>query len=142
MININVSEPILIKFTSLKFAKSFRKGTIYMNTIKYFRGIEGDKILRGDILEGCHSIIAKDDLDDILFKLGINFSEGMKEAIIGGMPLISEELKYYNIFSMYELNCNFDKKYIEPIDSRMKEFGDTFVLIYDFEEFKKELYII
>ena len=139
MANINISKPILIKFTSLEFAKSFRKGTIYMNTMEYFRGIESDQYLRGDLLEGTNSIIAKDDFGEVLPELGMSFSKNMKDAIIGGMPLISEELKHYNIFSMYHLNCDFSTEYIEPIDSRINEFGDTFVLIFDFEEFQRRI---
>lgn len=135
----NVSELILIKFTSLKFAESFREGTIYMNTMDYFRRIEGDKDTRGDFLEGTHSIISKEKLEDIAPRLGMYFSENIKNAMVGGVSLISEELKYYNIFSMYKLNCDFATGYIEPIDSRINNFGDTFVLITDFKEFKRRI---
>lgn len=135
----NISEPILIKFTSLKFAKSFRSGTIYMNTMDYFRRIEGDKNTRGDLFEGTHGIIAKDDFDEILPKIGMIFSQEEKGIVIGGMSLLSEELKYYKVFCMYHLNFNISKRKIEPIDNRINNFGDTFVLITKFEEFKRRI---
>lgn len=139
MANLNISESILIKFTSLKFAKSFRNGTIYMNSMDYFRRVEGDQMLRGDLLEGTHSIIAKDDFDESLPKLGMIFSKNEKDAITGGMSLISEELKYYKIFSMYHLNCDLSTGYIESVDNRINKFGDTFVLIFNFEEFQRRI---
>lgn len=139
MASLNILEPILIKFTSLKFAKSFRNGTVYMNSMDYFRRMEGDQKLRSDLLEGTHSIIAKDDFDEALPKLGMIFSQNEKDAIIEGMPLISEELKYYNIFSMYHLNCDFSTGHIEPIDNRINDFGDTFVLIFNFKEFQRRI---
>lgn len=135
----NISEPILIKFTSLKFAKSFRSGTIYMNSMDYFRRVEGDNTTRGDLFEGTHGIVAKDDLEEISPKLGMHFSENEKDAMVGGMFLLSEELKYYKVFCMYHLKCDFNTRTMEPIDNRINNFGDTFVLITDFEEFRRRI---
>lgn len=139
MEKIKVSEPILIKFASFKRAKSFRSGTIYMNSLQYFRDLENDNKVRKDIFEGTHGLIAKDDFNEILPQLGIRFSEKEKNAIIGGMPLISEELKYYKVFCMYKLNCDFSNRYIEPIERGINCFGDTFVLILNFEEFRRRI---
>ena len=135
----NISEPILIKFTSLKFAKSFIGGTIYMNSMDYFRRIEGDNTTRGDLFEGTHGIIAKNDLEESTPRLGMHFSENIKNAMVGGMSLLSEELKYYKVFCMYHLNCDFHTGTIEPIDNKINNFGDTFVLITEFEEFKRRI---
>ncbi|AGL03669.1 hypothetical protein [Desulfoscipio gibsoniae] len=139
MERITCSGPILIKFAPLKLAKSFRSGTIYMNSLDYFRGLEDDNKVRGDLLEGTHSLIAKDDFSQVLPQFGMDFPEAIKKKIIGGIHLLDEELKYYKVFCMYQLNCDFKSRYIEPIDTRVNNFGDTFVLIFNLKEFRRRI---
>lgn len=129
---------MLIKFAPLEFAKSFREGTIYMNSLDYFRGIE-DEGVRGDIFEGTHSLIANKDIGQLLAPHGMDISEEFQKNIIGGMSLLSEELKYFKVFCMYKLGYKLEKKLIETIDKRISDFGNTFVLITDFNEFKSRV---
>lgn len=139
MEKITYAGPILIKFAPLKRAKSFCRGTIYMNSLDYFRGLEDDNKGRGDLFEGTHSLIAKDDFDEVLPQLGMCFSKKKKDAIVGGISLLSEELKYYKVFCMYQLKCDFSNRCIEPIDTRVNNFGDTFVLVFNLEEFRRRI---
>lgn len=109
-----------------------------MNPLNYFRGID-DGNVKGDLYEGTDGIIANDDIDRTLPSLGLNLSRQFKEHIIGGISMLSEEQKYCKIFCMYELNVDFENNFVAPIDERIKDFGDTFLLITDFIEFRHRI---
>jgi hypothetical protein len=138
LFNKVTTDPILIKFTTFEFAKRLRDGEIYMNPLAYFRGVE-DGNVKGDLYEGTDSIIANDDFDRILPSLGLDLSEQFKKHTIGGISLLSEEQKYCKVFCMYLLNYDFRNSFIESIDKKIKDFGDTFVLITDFGEFRNRI---
>jgi hypothetical protein len=139
MERITYAGPMLIKFAPSWQARSFRSGVIYMNSLEYFRGLEDEYKGRGDLFEGTYSLIAKEDFDASLPQLGINFSASAGKWIVGGISLLDEELKYYKAFCMYRLECDFNKKRVGHIDARISNFGDTFVLLFNLEEFKRRI---
>lgn len=134
-----MNEFALIKFTSLKWAKRFRKGELYLNSLDYFRKLEDNGLGRGDLLEGSFGIISKDHFDEMLPKIGLDISSSFKDAIIGGMNLLDEEQKYFKVLCLYQLNFNLSRRYVDLIDRRIKDFGNSFVLITNTEEFIKRI---
>lgn len=125
-----------IKFASLKNALSFRSGTIYMNTINFFKGFNDDKG-KGDISEGVLEIVKKEEVEEAI--PGFELSAELKENIIGGIHLHSEDLRYYNIFSLYKLKVDFKEKICSFIHPNVVDLGDTYVLITDFEKFSNRI---
>ena len=130
----------LIKFTN--FADDIIKGRIYMNPLEYYRGIE--RILNGDIdnnrnsaindyIEGSIGNIHKNDLE----KIGLDFPKEVKDALIGGVQLLSENLKYLKIFSLYMFIYDDKCVAVHP-NKKLLEFGaNKAVIIKNFDEFKK-----
>lgn len=130
----------LIKFTN--FADDIIKGRIYMNPLEYFRGIE--QILNGnikndrnsainDFVEGSIGNIHKNDLG----KIGIDFSNEIKDALIGGVQLLSEDLKYLKIFSLYIFLFDDNSKIAVKPNKKIFEFAaNKAVIIKNTEEFK------
>jgi len=107
-----------------------QKGTIFMNTVGYFINYE-ERQLRGDKDEGITGIFQGKKLE--LFKneapLGYSNSFSLK---------IRDGEKRGNIYSLIAITTQDDPETFK-IDGKNKEFGDSFILIYDVQEFIRRI---
>lgn len=99
----------------------------------------GDDIMKsgvqGDISEG---IVRRVDpkLGDEFFNL---FDPELRAAMKDCMYIDEERYQYYKVYCMYGLTYLIDEQGYEKPDSRLKEFGDTAVIILNPDEFLRRL---
>lgn len=134
-----------IKFTN--YADELLNGLIYLNPLEYYRGIE--KIIDGDIdksekrndaindyLEGSIASVSPDDLD----KYGLGFLNEVKDALVGGVHLLSEDLKYLKVFCLYTLLFDSENKIVWIPSEKVRKFGHQYaVFIYNPDAFVKRI---
>ncbi|MTI65452.1 MAG: hypothetical protein FH753_02510 [Firmicutes bacterium] len=132
-------KPLLIKVTKRKYAESFRKGKIYMNSLSVFREIEnkGDEMTR-DIYEGADHVIQSTEFDYLVSPTDKNFRIP-SSTIIGGLWRGFEKYSCLKVFCFYDIKLDIQNKLIHPIDKRIFDFGDTYVLILDIFEFMNRI---
>ena len=82
------------KIMDSRYVNDFIAGNLYMNTLNYFRSIEGN-VAQGDPLEGVCGSVRKDQLK----QFGIDFDENLTNAIIGNVSLISDYYGLNNLFA-------------------------------------------
>ena len=123
-------EVMLIKFGEKCYMEEFRKGVLYMNTLKYFKELEEKCELRSDKDEG---------LTAVYQAKGAMLSRQNSEGKYDHIGTITNQLKYRekylvneNIFCMYALQVQPKK---QNIDKRNLKFGNTLVSILDPVEF-------
>lgn len=125
---------MLLKFGQEAHIKDlFENGTIYMNSIQYFRTIE-DGELRGDAYEGISNIVnlppGKFEIPEFGFK-----GDYLALQLRGSYETVSG-----NIFSLY---CISTKGWENPedvkIDSKISRFGDSCLMVYKNKEFLSRL---
>lgn len=107
------------KILSKDYADDFIAGNLYMNSLNFFRRIEGNAA-QGDPLEGICGSIRKDQLKQV----GINFDESMTEAIIGNVSLISDYYGLNNLFCLYRLFIDDEKKTVACPSDELRKFND------------------
>ena len=117
----------LIKFGQrIHVEELYRKGIIYMNHLSEFLKID-DNVLRGDKYESLSEIKE-------IINIEISYQgEKVGYAKNGKLSLWNNELSG-NIYSMYTL-FTIDKLEEIRIDKKCKEFGNSFVIITNVEEF-------
>jgi hypothetical protein len=110
--------------------EEFRKGVLYMNTLKYFEDLEGKCELRGDKDEGITAFYQAK---------GAMLSRQNNKGEYVPIGTITNQLKYrekysvnQNIFCMYALQVELKK---QNIDKRNLRFGNTLVSILNKVEF-------
>ena len=110
--------------------EEFRKGVLYMNTLKYFKELEGKCELRSDKDEG---------LTAVYQAKGAMLSRQNSDGKYVHIGTITNQLKYRekysvneNIFCMYALQVQPKK---QNIDKRNLKFGNILVSILDPVEF-------
>lgn len=122
---------ILLKMGQQEHMEQFRRGRLYMNTLNYFRGLDGDPA-RADRFEGVTQIFQPRDVI-------MTFSApGFGEFVVG-----SEDLAAATTFSMNsELCCNIFCLHpiTAPINGTLfptehEWFGDSIVLVLNTQEF-------
>jgi hypothetical protein len=119
----------------LKFGKSehiqdlYENGTIYCNSVEYFKMVEDDE-LRGDNYEGASFIknyppgkfrisIAGKEVDQDFNYLNLHIKEAYEKTL-------------GNIFSLYSITSkDTEKRELFKVDLKNKKFGDKFLLIKD-----------
>lgn len=122
---------MFMKFGQAEHIKDlYYNGTIYMNSIQYFRTLEDNK-LRGDIYEGVSKIVnyppdGEFEIPELNYKgkyLTLQIRES-PETVLG------------NIFSLYCISSNSWKNPNDfKIDKKVKEFGSYCILIKDCRRF-------
>lgn len=129
-----------------QWAELFVKGQMFMRSLTEFGAWEAVKnhdnselnnSFRGDLREGSIKNIANPE-DDRLFSA---FPEDLKRAIKVGAILDAGDIQYFNTLCL----CCIDylpeyNKFIHP-SAKMKEFGDTAVIIKDMNEFLRRFMI-
>lgn len=137
---------VLARVMDKQWAELFVKGKIFMRSLTEFGAWEAAKrhdnselnnTFRGDLREGSVKNIANPE-DDRLFSA---FPEQLKKVIKGGAILDAGDIQYFNTLCLScvdylpELN-----KFLQP-SIKMKEFGDTAVIIKDMNEFLRRFMI-
>lgn len=130
---------IPVKIIEEKYANKLLSGQIYMRALSKFgmwnksKDKELDNDYRGDISEGI--VKTYKSLSEAQPGIDPGFAN-----IVHSVSMIDDtELKYLRIFCLYGL------RWFEPADcfllpdKRIEQFGDTAVIITDFEEFVKRL---
>ena len=126
----------LVKVTDKKWADRFQEGELFMKALECFsdlskRDISSQNTFRGDILEG----FAEGFKNNHNPHTWIETPEGRKEIVNTQSGLIDILLLREKVFCMYALEYNNEtSQYVLP-DSRMKDFGDTAIIITDTEQF-------
>jgi hypothetical protein len=126
---------LLLKMGQRDHMEQFRRGLLYMNTLNYFRGLDGDRA-RADRFEGATHIFQP---QDVIIRLS---APGFGEVVIG-----KEDLAAATTLSMNaELCCNIFCLHAitKPINGTLfsaehEWFGDSIVLVLNTQEFMKRV---
>jgi hypothetical protein len=121
----------VLKMGQREHMEQFRKGLLYMNTLKYFRGLDGDSA-RADRFEGVTHIFQP---KDVIMRLS---APGFGEITIGSMDLAAASTLSMNS----ELCCNIFCLHAitAPVSgplfpSEHEWFGDSTVLVLNTRDF-------
>ncbi|MCQ4160835.1 hypothetical protein NON00_12945 [Roseomonas sp. GC11] len=126
---------ILMKFGRREHLQDFRvRGAVYMRSFGYFKRLEGD-VARGDRLEGTTRILQPHHVGSFVLDAS---SAGMGKVsldprdMVGPIEFGLSDEHSANMFCMYRLDRPTD---LFPIDKRVIDFGDTFVMVTNTSEF-------
>lgn len=122
---------VLAKITDKKWADKFQDGEMFLRSLGEFRRIENN--YQGDFLEG--SIANIDPLDDQAMDQFCPIDKSVRKYIMGGVSLLSEDLKNDKLFCMYGIELKGGHLLKDEPDPRILDFGDTMVIITDFKSF-------
>lgn len=133
-----------VKFLEKKYADEMLKGRIMMRPLADFGAWELQKQVlddeglgsgeRRDVMEGTVYNLSKDEKDPFFDALDDEF----KSSILGRY-YIDDALKDTRLFCMYRMNIREDNKNYEPVNPKLREFGDTAVIILDPEKFYQRI---
>jgi hypothetical protein len=118
----------VFKFSKRKYIDEFVRGGLYMNTLAHFAKIE-DNPVRRDEREGQAFWMQPDKV-----KLAVKI-DGVFEpipGIVGPIAHTDGSNLAANVFCMYALKASVAKRLVDP---RNLEFGDTFAVLRDCDEF-------
>lgn len=128
---------IPVKITDRKWANRLLNGEVFMRSLHEFgswnenREPSLNNLFRGDYREGTVAVYGKPKKTPFYNQLPSIYKEQVKR----GYLIDDSEIKYFKIFSLYRMVYNpFTNGFIKP-DPRLKEFGDTAVIIRDYNEF-------
>ena len=138
-----------VKILDKQWADKLLAGSVFMRSLYEFgiwnadakaKGLarEMDNSFRGDILEGL-AINVDPKKGDSFFN-GIFTPE--TKAYIPRMWYYDEKLfKYLKVYCMYCLTYNKNKKHFEQPDERLRDFGNTAVIVYHPDEFVRRIHL-
>ena len=128
-------KPVLVKITKKKYADDLLRGLIYLNPIHIYQSIEDcGKEMKKDHYEGANYAIQSTEFDYLVSPNDPNIkipSSSVIGAVWGGF----EKNKNYKIYCMYNIKIDFNNASFQPIDKKITDFGDTFVMIKNPSEF-------
>jgi len=107
------------------FVQSLLDGNLYMNSLSYFRTLEdgapkeGNKAQK-DPMEGICGTIPKNRLRQI----GFHFSEDLLDVMGDHVPLLSDNYGYNNLFCLYRLQIDEERKTIQRPSRQLVDFND------------------
>jgi hypothetical protein len=121
----------LIKFGKQKYIEEFvNNGIIYMNTLSYFKSIEHDEV-RADKHEGALFCMPAEGATFLFGQQG----KCVPIATITNSIVLSTN-ESANVFCMYAFRESAAKSLIDP---RNYEFGDTYAILLDADEFLRRV---
>lgn len=133
-----------VRIMDRKWARKFVDGIIFMRSLSDFGSWNRLDIIknsnangtlvnnfRGDLNEGAIRTISNPD-DDEFFK---NFPNDLKAHIKAGKIIDYGDIRYFNILCLYCLRYFSDARKFENPSARLKEFGDTAIVITDTNAF-------
>lgn len=126
------------KILDKQYVDSFRSGNLYMNSLEYFRKIEGNEA-QNDWAEGICGTVHKNQLRQI----GFDFSEELQEVMGEKVTLSSNYFGLNNIFCLYRFLIDDERKLVWKPDKELQKFNDAdtkvVVRITDTEEFLRRV---
>ena len=143
-----MKEFIPVKITDKKWADKLMQGEVFMRPLHDF-GVwknhdenkdKSEKAVlnnnyRGDILEGTVSVT--DDIEHCEFLYGMD--PRVKKFVRQVSFVDNYEAQYLKIYSLYCLKYNPAIDFFDNPDKRMKKFGNTAVIIKDFNSFLRRI---
>ena len=134
------------KIIDTTFVQSLLEGNLYMNTLNYFRKLEGaaqkeENKAQKDPMEGVCGTIPK----NCLRQFGFHFSKDLLDVMGDHVPLLSDNYGYNNVFCLYRLQIDEDAKTIQRPSRQLVDFNDkdgaskVVVRFRDSEEFLRRL---
>jgi hypothetical protein len=122
-----------IKFARREFIEDFVSGRLYMNTLAYFAGLERSDV-RCDEREGNTLWFPRGESTIIQMEI-----DGKYKTIPGVTDIrySNPDDRNTNVFCMYALRAK--AKATGQIDSRVVEFGNTFAVVLDGNEFLRRV---
>jgi len=125
---------VLFRFSKRQYLEEFRRdGVLYMNTLRYFAKLESDPI-RGDRFEDSDKIHQPSNVRHLRItdnKSGKVITFG-PEAIAGPVLIGLGKRPVCNVFCMFSITGRIN---VPLVDERAFEFGDSFVVILNTQEF-------
>lgn len=109
----------LFKIVDVQFLDSLLDGNLYMNTLNYFRKIEGNAAQQ-DPLEGACGTIPKGQLR----QFGYHFDQKILDAMRERVVLLSDSYGFHNVFCLYQLLVDDENKTVQKPSARLKEFNE------------------
>ena len=134
---------LIAKITQQKFAESLLDGNVFTRPLAEFgswnrlKNKDNETLcnnFRGDLREGAVHTFSNPLENKTIQKFPKEWQNVIKQAIE-----IDEDVKYFNIYSMFALKYDKRNRRFKIPDYRMKQFGDTVVIIKDVDEFLKRL---
>jgi hypothetical protein len=122
----------MFKFGARDHMEQFAQGLLFMNTVDHFVKVETSS-LRMDSHEGTSHVVRGDGAI-LSIKVGEKF-ETVGE-MKGPIRLQPDSLKDVNVFCMYALRESVLDTFVDP---RNFDFGDTFAMLTDFDEFLRRV---
>lgn len=110
----------LFKIISKDYAESLVNGSLYMNSLEYFRKIEGN-IAQVDYAEGLCGTIPKNRMKQYGIDLGI----ASEYIVSDNIPLLNNFYGFYNIFCLYCLYIDDKNKKVYKPDLKLYNFNDS-----------------
>lgn len=110
----------LFKIISPEYADDFINGKLYMNTLDFFRG--GTKnVAQGDWQEGTCGTINKNQLR----QFGYSFLSTELDILANdNVTMLSDYYAFNNIFCMYSLHYDDERRIVYKPDGKIYEFND------------------
>ena len=134
-----------VRILDKKWSFKFVNGEIFMRSLadfglwKRFENIGNEMLFnnyRGDICEGAFKTVVKPE-DGGFFK---DLPDSMQEHFLGGKLIDYGEIMFFNVLCMYCLHYYPLTDKFETPSQRLKEFGDTAVVITDMNAFFDRLF--
>src|ERR1017187_10384237 len=120
------------KFGKRCHLEQFAQGRLYMNTLKHFVEIETSS-LRRDSYEGASHLWRS---DGAILSVKVDGQFVPVGELQGPLRYQPDALQKVNVFCMYALHESASDTLVDP---RNFDFGDTFALLKDFDEFMKRV---
>lgn len=109
----------LYKILNECYAADFLAGNLYMNPLSFFRQQSGNDA-QNDPLEGLCGSVNKDQLK----QLGFDFDPAFLRRVKGAVPLISQSYGQNNLFCMYRLPVDDERKRVDIPSDELRSFCD------------------
>lgn len=137
---------IPVKITDKQWADKLQEGSVFMRSLHEYgswsaiqRIQNSDKLMKdgvqGDVSEGIVRRVNPKVGDEFFNRFDPEIRAVMKDC----MYIDEDRYQYYKVYCMYGLTYLIDEQKYEKPDSRLKEFGDTAVIILDPNEFMRRL---
>lgn len=110
----------LFKILDKQYLDSFIAGNLYMNSLEYFRKLEGNEA-QIDWGEGLCGTIHKNQLR----QLGYHFPPDLHKLMGDMVPLRNDYYGLNNIFCLYRLSIDDSRKILWRPDEQIYKFNDT-----------------
>lgn len=124
----------LIKITKKEYANDILKGNLYMNPLSFFRKCENDYM--DDLAEGVCGDIPKNQMRQYGYYLPDNF---VKNIATDNILMVSDYFSSCNLFCMYSLFHDDERKKIVEFDKKLLQFEGTAVWIKNTDMFKERV---